>query len=214
MAGLFAFQMGRNIFYFYQYLSDDPKRKFPMNAVLKLPAVLALLSACSAPSPQERAATLAANADIAKQVSAGMAAPAPVVVGECLRLIETGSFSPDNLLNAGFGKGSVFGAGAYNIAVSGPVKQGFAERPLTLGVNIGPNTAVNFQPGCRIILPSQGNAALPFAVAASKAARANRYAFKAGGRRSFTFTKSGQSIRMTIVRKIMSGTSFVEAMIR
>jgi len=185
-----------------------------MYPVLKMTAVLALVSACAAPTPEQRAARVAQNADISAQVSQGMARPAPAAIGECLRQVETGAFSEANLLAAGFNKGSSFGAGAYNLAVSGPVKQGFSERPLMFGVNIGPSTAVNFQPGCRMNLPSQGGASLAIARAASQAAAANGYTLNTRRGGVFIFQKGALSVRMTVTRTVGNGVNALSAMVR
>lgn len=174
----------------------------------------ALLSACSAPSPEERAAKNASDTQLAQTISSRMLAPATAAFGECIRQIETGSFSEAALLNAGFQKGSVFGAGAYFITVSEPVKQGMFEREMTFGVNIGPASSVNFGPGCKLMLPNRGDADIPLLAAGMSAAAANGYTATVGGRGSLTMQKGSVKILTTVQRTIGNGVDSVGGFIR
>lgn len=144
-----------------------------------------------------------------------MTAPATAAFAECLRQIETGSFSEAALLDAGFQKGSFLGAGAYSITVSDPVRQGpLVERAMTFGVNIGPASSVNFGPGCKVMLPNQGDADIPFIAAAMSAATQSGYTTTAVGRGSLTVEKNGMKITTTIQRTIGNGVNAVDGFVR
>lgn len=185
-----------------------------MRTIVIAAALTATLSACGAPSPEARAANVAENAQLSQELTRGMARPAPAAVTECLRQIETGSFSAANLTNAGFRTGNVILNNAFIADVTGPVKQGLAMRPLSVGVNIGPNDAVNFQPGCKFNLPTKGNAAAAFGAFASSAATSSGYTVTSRGAGSYFFEKGGQKLLMTTTRTIGNGVSTLTAQIR
>lgn len=183
-----------------------------MNSVFKFAAVAALLSACSAPTPEERAARNAEDLRIMTEVAQGMAVPAPAAAKECLNQVATGSYSEANLLKAGFNKGNTLVNSGYSIDVSSPVKLGpLVTRPLALGINVGPTAAINFQSGCKVSLPTQGNAAMLFGASASSVAQSQGYSVTAGGAGSFTFAKGDMKIKLQITRTISNGTSWLDA---
>ncbi len=179
-----------------------------------LAVATALLTACTAPTPEERAAQNASSAQLAQTISSRMLLPATVAFGECLRQIETGSYSEAALLNAGFQKGSILGAGAYYITVADPVKQGLFERDMIFGLNIGPASSVNFGPGCKLMLPNRGEADIPLLAAGMSAASANGYTSTVNGRGSLTVQKGNVKILTTVQRTIGNGVDTVGGFIR
>lgn len=177
-------------------------------------ASLALLTACTAPSPEERAARSASEAQLAQTISSRMLAPATVAMAECFRQVETGSFSEAALLNAGFQKGSFLGAGAYYVTVTDKIKQGLFERELTFGINIGAAASVNFGSGCKLMLPNQGDADIPLIAAGISAAATNGYTTTINRRGSLTVQKGDAKILTTVQRTIGSGVDAVGGFVR
>lgn len=143
-----------------------------------------------------------------------MTRPAPAAVAECLRQIETGSFSSTNLTNAGFSEGASLVGKSFGIEVSGPVQQGWVQAPLRLGVNIGPSSGTNLRPGCKLTLPAKGSAAASFGVLASQAAQASGFSVDSRGRGSFIFQKGTLRILMNTKRITGNGVNAVETRIR
>lgn len=182
-----------------------------MHIFVKTIAAALLLSACATATPEQRAANSAEEARITSEVMQGMAIPAPAAVKACISQITTGSFAEADLLRAGYQKGNVVLNNAYIIDVSGPVKQGMATRPLSMGVNVGPNAAINFRPGCKISLPNMGNAPIALAASAQSVAEAQGYSFSVRGGGSFVMEKGATKIALQITRTRTNGGSFVEA---
>lgn len=182
-----------------------------MRQIIKAAAIATLLSACSVPTPEERAAQSGEDMRIMSQVFQGMSKPAPAAVNACISQITTGTYSEASLLAAGFNKGNALLNSAYTVDVSGPVKQGFATRPLSMGINVGPNAAINFQPGCKVALPILGNAPIAFAASAQSVAEAQGYSFTTRGGGSYVLEKGATKIQLQITRTIGNGVDFIDA---
>lgn len=173
-----------------------------------------LLQGCAGGGPEAARQLEARESTLSAQVSQRMATAAKAATLECVRMIETGGFSAQNLLAGGLEEGTPPLTAMYIKDVSDPVRQGpFVTRPLRLAMNIGTGGAALGVPGCNIGLPSQGDGDKAFLTHATEALTQAGYTVSDVGV-PIIAQKGGSRVQLGFRRELVGSTLLTSVVFR
>lgn len=138
-----------------------------------------------------------------------MARVVPTVIQECLRDIETGTVSQQELASVGFTDAFRVGGSAYKANITGPVRRSVVSTaPVHLDVQFPPIS------GCSAVMGSIGGGVASFVTYAGAAFEADGYTFSMTGRGQYTAVRAGTTVRMRVTTTFSGGTSYTEITVR